>query len=131
MQPKSLVLADTNVLARYLLKDQPEQFAQAERFIRQSPQRSIFLPDAVFLELSFVLLSYYRVPKVEVVKILGLLIRSTKFVLDYPLLSTTLDVFANHTISLVDSYIVAQYKTGPVQKVKTFDKKLFRVINAI
>ena len=131
MQPKSLVLADTNVLARYLLKDQPEQFVQAERFIRQSPQRSIYLPDAVFLELSFVLLSYYRVPKGELVKILGLLIRSAKFVLDYPLLSTTLDVFANHTISLIDSYIVAQYKTGPVQKVKTFDKKLLRLIQAI
>lgn len=128
MSPKQLVLVDTDVLLRYLVKDDPKQFVQAEQFIRQSPSKSIFLPDAVFLELGFVLLSFYRVSKKEVVAVLETLIRSSKFVLDFPILSETLLVFARHPISLIDAYIVAQRQAGSVQQVKTFDKKLKKVL---
>lgn len=123
-----LQLADTNVLARYLLRDDPKQSAEAEDFFQQAQSKSIYLPDPVLMELGFVLLGYYKIPKGRVVETLTALIRSDKFVLDFEMLNSTLCVFAENNISLIDSYIVAQNKVGDVGKVKTFDQKLQRVI---
>lgn len=123
-----LQLADTNVLARYLLRDDPKQSAEAEDFIQQATSKSIYLPDPVLMELSFMLLGYYKIPKLKVVETLTALIRSDKFVLDYEMLNCALKVFAENNISLIDSYIVAQNKVGDVWKVKTFDKKLQKIL---
>lgn len=131
MPPKQLVLADTNILLRYLLRDDPKQFIQASHFIENSPDGSIYLPDAVFLEIGYVLLSYYKVPKAKVVSALGSLIQSEKFSLDMVMLRQTLKNFLLHSVSLVDSYILAQLQVGPVSKVKTFDKRLRQLVNQI
>lgn len=57
MPRKADFLPDTNVLLRYLLKDDPEQFSRAEEFferIREGKERAILL-EGVLVECLYVL----------------------------------------------------------------------------
>lgn len=54
---------DTNILARYLLDDDPAQSALARRQL----QEPCLVTPTVLLELAWLLKSYYRLPRAEVV----------------------------------------------------------------
>lgn len=63
---------DTNVLARYLVKDDPKQAETAASAIRKAGRRdeSLFVNHVVLCELVWVLESAYEYPKPEIVEIL-------------------------------------------------------------
>jgi predicted nucleic-acid-binding protein len=60
---------DTNVLVRFLVKDDAKQYALAERLIRSALRagQSLFVPVTVFLELEWALRSNFGFTKSEVI----------------------------------------------------------------
>ena len=60
----------TNVLVRYLVRDDERQLAAARRFISRcvSERQPLFVPVTVALELEWVLRSSYGLPKVAVIQ---------------------------------------------------------------
>jgi predicted nucleic-acid-binding protein len=70
------VLPDTNVLLRYLLRDNPGQFHVAEEFfekVRTGKAKARIL-EGVLLECIYVMTKYYQVPRAEVsAALIGLL----------------------------------------------------------
>lgn len=73
-----MIAVDTNVLVRFLVRDDEAQFARASAlFARaQRADEAVFVPTIVLCELVWVLQRAYRVPKAEVVDVLTELVRA-------------------------------------------------------
>src|SRR5579859_2514402 len=88
--------ADTNILLRFIVKDDPKQFAEVERLFESCAQRQeqIFISIPVTCELVWVLSSGYRLPKQEIVSVLEFLLEDGLFHLDQErLIRVALDRF--------------------------------------
>ncbi len=74
---------DTNVVARYLLHDDPAQTTVAIEFINSlSPAAPGFLSLVVIVELVWVLQDSYRLRKDEIIEMLDSLMRSKELVVE-------------------------------------------------
>ena len=80
-----MIGVDTNVLVRYLVKDEPEQFkAAASLFENNDNQKQgFFVSDIVLCELVWVLESAYKIKRDEVAMTLDRILRSEPFVFDH------------------------------------------------
>ena len=82
MAAKANTLPDTNVVLRYLLRDNPEQCEQAERYfesVRTGGKKALLL-ESVLVECIYVLTKFYKVPKKEAADSLSALLRYKGFV---------------------------------------------------
>jgi predicted nucleic-acid-binding protein len=72
---------DTNVLVRYLVQDDPDQFRKATRFITHdcSPDDPGFINRVVLCELVWVLESAYGYPREKVAQALEMILRAMQF----------------------------------------------------
>lgn len=123
-------LPDTNVILRYLLKDNPAQFEKAEVFfesIRTGAEKALLL-ESVVVECVYVLSKFYKVPKDEVVEILSELLRYKGFVNeDKGDLLDALALFAANNLDLVDCVLVAKARRGGMT-VFTFDNGVNKLL---
>jgi predicted nucleic-acid-binding protein len=71
---------DTNILVRYIVADDPEQFRTAARFIEHecSPQEPGFINRAVLAEVVWVLESSYKLPRLAIVSALRVLLGASQ-----------------------------------------------------
>lgn len=120
------ILPDTNVVLRYLLKDNPEQFEKAERFfeeVRDGGTQAVFL-ESVLVETMYVLTKFYKVPKGEAAANLSGLLRYKGIMNDDKVaMLAALALFAEKNIDLVDCIVVARARQWEAE-VFSFDKKL-------
>ena len=76
MQRPKVILPDTNVVLRYLLRDHEAHYVQANEFfeaVREGKRQALLL-EGVLVECIHVLTKFYRVPRSEAaVKLQGLL----------------------------------------------------------
>jgi len=124
---KNKFILDTNVLIRFLTNDPKGQALQVENLFKKVEDKSLIIPDVVFIETVFVLLSVYELPKEEIVEKLSTLVTFPKFDLGKTLLQKTLDLYGKYSISIVDAYIGAVSNTKPTQTIYTFDKRMQKV----
>ena len=71
---------DTNVLVRFLVRDEERQFARAQRLLRREAERGepVFVSHLVLLETEWVLRSRYGLSKAQVLGVLSGLLESTE-----------------------------------------------------
>ena len=126
MSGKTRVIPDTNVILRYLLRDVPDQFAEAARFfeeVRNGEQRAEIL-EGVLVECVYVLMKFYHVPRQETVAGLSGLLRYKGIVNeDKEELLAALALFAKENIALVDCIVIARGRQGQAE-IFSFDRKL-------
>lgn len=128
--PRSISsLPDTNVVLRYLLRDIPEQFEQAERFfeeVRTGREKAVIL-ESVLVECIYILMKFYQVPKAETVEILTGLLQYKGIVnRDKAALVEALAMFAEHNVDVVDCVLLAKARQGGL-RLFSFDKALNRL----
>lgn len=72
---------DTNVLVRYLVRDDLEQWELADQYIKQVKANgdTCFLNNIVLCELVWVLKTSYKLPKGELVEVLEKLLKADAF----------------------------------------------------
>jgi len=123
------VFPDTNVVLRYLLKDVPEQYTQAEKFfedVRTGRAKAILL-EGVLVECVYILLKFYQVPKRAATEsLIGLLQYKGVANRDKTDLVDALQMFSQQTIDLVDCLLLAKARRGKGH-VFSFDKELNRL----
>ena len=126
MAAKANTLPDTNVVLRYLLRDNPEQCEQAERYfesVRTGGEKALLL-ESVLVECIYVLTKFYKVPKKEAADSLSALLRYKGFVnSDKDAMLEALTLFAAENIDLVDCVLVANSRHGNM-RIFSFDKAL-------
>lgn len=117
------VYLDTNVLLRFILKDIPTQFKEAEKIISSKNSNNILLPSILF-EIEYVLSKLYKKEREEIVSIIqGLLEIETINVEFEREINLAIELFGETNIDFVDCYLYAKsyYSDG---KVATFDKDI-------
>ena len=117
---------DTNVLARYLVQDDPVQSLKATRFIEdKSAEESLFCISGVVLcELVWVLESAYAYPRSSIVNVIESILKTKQFhILEPELLWQSLSGYKNEGADFADHYIAHLNHHEGCEYTVTFDKK--------
>ena len=115
---------DTNVLVRFLVRDDESQFEKARKLIKRevTAGRRVFVSQLVLLEIEWVLRSRYDLSKVEIIAAISGLLDATDVQFeDEPAIETTLFVWKESTVDFADCLIGAQNKRLGCRATATFD----------
>jgi predicted nucleic-acid-binding protein len=121
---------DTNVLVRFLVRDDETQFEKARRLIKRevAAGRQVFVSQLVLLETEWVLRSRYGLPKHSIVEaISGLLDASDVRFEDEPAVEEALFIWKDATADFADCLIGAQNRRLGCRATATFDTKASRL----
>ncbi|MBI3524396.1 MAG: type II toxin-antitoxin system VapC family toxin [Betaproteobacteria bacterium] len=121
---------DTNVLVRFLVRDDEPQFEKARRLIRREvvAGRRVFVSQLVLLETEWVLRSRYGLQKAEIIKtISGLLDAADVQFETEPAIEEAIFVWKEAAIGFADCLIGAQNKRLGCSATATFDVKATRL----
>lgn len=122
-------IVDTNFIIRYLLSDNEDQYKETKGFFESAREGKIQiqLEQSVFVEVIFVLSSFYEIPKEKIVATLHSLLSYKGLEAEKQLLQHALEIFQENNIHIVDAIVIARCNYSKNQ-VLTFDKKLKKTI---
>jgi predicted nucleic-acid-binding protein len=121
-----MVGLDTNVLIRYIIRDDEEAFKVADDLISAASASSdpVLIGTAVLLESEWVLRSRYKLRKDEISALFDLLLSAAEIRFeDEAALETALHSWKQCSADFADSIIVAKYLRSGCTAVATFDRK--------
>ena len=116
-------LIDTNIIIRFLVGDHEEHLAIATEIFRKIEQGEyeVGILESVVMEVLFVLVKFYKLPKSEVIEDLKKIIALRGVVGNKVLLIETLNIVENKNIDFVDALICAKSRLQGYGKL-SFDK---------
>ncbi|MCY4467264.1 MAG: type II toxin-antitoxin system VapC family toxin [Thiotrichales bacterium] len=120
---------DTNVLARYIVQDDPEQSTAAVRLIegRCTAQSPGYVSVPVLMELVWVLTAAYRYEKPVVASVIHQILRTTEFVVeDRETTWSALREFQAGSADFADCLIAHRNRARGCSQTYTFDRKADR-----
>jgi len=131
--PKRAVI-DTNLLVRYLTEDDPSKANEVKRLLIAAAEGKIklLIPSVVIAELVWVLQSFYKLERGEIVPLVNAILRTRGVeVSDRAVVSAAIAIYGNDAIDFIDAWIVAFARGAAVRAVYTFDRKHFKGIEGI
>jgi predicted nucleic-acid-binding protein len=117
---------DTNVLVRFLVRDDEIQFEKARKLIKREvdAEEDVFVSLLVLLETEWVLRSRYSLQKTEIMEaISGLLDASEVRLEDEPAIEETLLTWRDSATDFADCLIGAHNRRMGCRATATFDTK--------
>ena len=123
---------DTNVLVRYLVKDDVRQHAAAAQVIESETHGTVFsIPITVALELEWVLRARYGVDKEGIVDAYTRLLETAGLEFqDEASVERALSLFTEHSADFADCLHIALSISNDKLPFVTFDKKASRIPHA-
>lgn len=121
---------DTNVLVRFLVRDDEEQFERAQRLIRREAQAGtpVLVSHLVLLETEWVLRSRYRLSKTEILGAFSDLMSAVEVTFeDAPAIEEALFTWKNSSAQFADCLIGARYGTLACRATATFDAEALKL----
>lgn len=119
-------LVDTNLIIRFLIKDNPTQFEAAQK-IFSSLNEKLILPDLVLAEVVWTLLSVYKLGKQEIVEKLLKLLELKNLTANFHLLINSLLIYRDYNVSFVDAYLAAYAELEKLEGLYSFDRDLDKI----
>lgn len=125
----NIIIADTNLIIRYLINDEPKFFEQAKIVFEQvqSGTYKLTIEMYVFTEVVYVLSSFYKVPKEEIKNTLLDLISYRGIIIDKEIITQALKIYTTTNFHIVDCLLAAK-SILTKQKLFTFDRELNKFI---
>jgi predicted nucleic-acid-binding protein len=125
------VAIDTNVLVRYIVKDDIVLAHKAEQIIGQAKTAGLLLDRLIIAEISYVLRSVYKLSKDDIVAVYRGLLSNDRFSIpDRELVEMTVDSFARErSLSFEDCWLLILHRSGRAVGIATFDSGLSRRIS--
>lgn len=117
---------DTNILVRFLVRDDEDQFEKARKLIKRevAAGRCVFVSQLVILETEWVLRSQYSLPKNMIIEaISGLLDATDVRFEDEPTIEEALFIWKDTTADFADCLIGAKNRRLGCRATVTFDAK--------
>ena len=124
-----MIALDTNVLVRFLVKDDEAQSRRATKLIEQAVAagEQIFIGDIVMCETVWVLASAYRFSRTEIVDALSLLLRAKSVVFrSADRVARALDAYRKGKGDFADYLIREHASSAGAETVVTFDRALLK-----
>jgi predicted nucleic acid-binding protein len=119
------VFVDTNIFLRYLTKDDPAKYDRCREVFKKAIEGeiSLFTSEMVIAELIWTLLSYYRVPKAEVIEKVSIIISTSNLHLDNKsIIADSLVLFSQKNIDYIDAYNAVFMKSQGLKKIYSYDE---------
>jgi predicted nucleic acid-binding protein len=119
------VFVDTNIFLRYLTKDDPAKYDRCREVFKRAIEGeiSLFTSELVIAELIWTLLSYYRVPKAEVIEKVSIIISTSNLHLDNKsIIADSLVLFSQKNIDYIDAYNAVFMKSQGLKKLYSYDE---------
>jgi len=123
----SVLGVDTNVLVRFLVKDDPHQTPLAENFFRKklSVANPGFINLIVLAETVWVLTRTYKYSKSVVVDVIGRILNAAELLVEDPeSVETALEMYRTQPIDFADALVAAHNQSRGCKTTVTFDRKL-------
>lgn len=127
-----MTFIDTNYLLRFLLKDINSQYQEAKQLLLKGArgEERLVTSTIVFFELYWVLSSYYKKDKSDLVVLLKKILDLDFVVLkERYILRDSVKHFNNTNLDIEDCYNLSFAKTHKIKEFKTFDEKLAKQWN--
>jgi predicted nucleic-acid-binding protein len=121
---------DTNVLVRFLVRDDLRQFEKAQRLIGQASSRgeAILISQLVLLEAEWVLRSRYALEKIEILRAFSGLLDSVEFdVEDEASVEQALFLWKKSSAEFADCLIGARHLNLGCRATASFDARALRL----
>lgn len=121
-----MIGVDTNVLVRFLVRDDETQFEKARKLIKRevAAGRRVFVSQLVLMETEWVLRSRYSLPKSLIIEtISGLLGASDVQFEDEPAIEEALFIWGDTIADFADCLIGAKNRRLGCRATATFDVK--------
>ena len=119
---------DTNVLVRFIVRDDPDQALAASRLINEvlSPEEKGFISSVVICELVWVLRKVLKVPKEKILSVVHMLLESSVFELEHRQCAAYAVRDYESGVADFSDYYLAEigYETGCL--TATFDERALR-----
>ena len=120
-------LLDTNIIIRFLTRDDPKQADRIEKLFNDKKIPSFTLPDLVFAEIIYVLLSVYKLSKEETAEKMSLLLEFEKIRCNKKILKTAIELFLDSPISFIDAYLLSLIQHGYNPYIFSLDEKMAKM----
>lgn len=117
---------DTNVLVRFLVRDDDAHFEKARKLIKRevAARRRVFVNQLVLMETEWVLRSRYAVPKNQIIEAISGLLNATDVQFeDEPAIEEALFIWKDSTADFADCLIGAKNRRMGCRVTVTFDVK--------
>lgn len=115
---------DTNIFLRYLTKDDPSRYDKCREIFKNAIEGKITIATSgmVIAELIWTLLSYYKVPKADVVEKISIIV-STKnlYIPDKDIIADALVLYSRKNIDYIDAYNAVFMKNHGVDEIYSYD----------
>jgi predicted nucleic-acid-binding protein len=121
---------DTNVLIRFLVRDDKAQFERARKLIKRETGRGepVFISQLVLLETEWVLRSRYGASKTEISTAISALLESREVQFeDESSVEQALFVWKDSTADFADCLINAHHRALGCRATATFDARALKV----
>lgn len=115
---------DTNIFTRFFLQDDSTLSPKAEKIITdcENGKYTLVLAPVLFLEITWLLHSFYKQKKNSVILILKKMLTFSNFeVLEKDLVEKTISLYENSNVDLTDCYFVAQMQCNGIDQIFSFD----------
>jgi len=117
---------DTNVLVRFLVRDDEAQFEKARKLIKRevAAGRRVFVNQLVLMETEWVLRSRYEIPKNQIIAAISGLLDATDVQFeDEPAIEEALFIWKDSTADFADCLIGAKNRRMGCRATASFDAK--------
>jgi predicted nucleic-acid-binding protein len=124
---------DTNILIRYLVRDDEKQFLQATKLIRGAIRagETLYVPVTVLLEVEWVLRTSFALSKAQVVAAISRLLSASELsIANETAIESALNLYQNHSADFSDCVHIALSHTAGESPLWTFDKAASKVKGA-
>jgi len=125
---------DTNLLVRYLTEDDPSKANDVKRLLLKAAQDEVrlLIPSVVIAELVWVLQSFYKLERSEIVPLLNAIVHTHGVeVSDKSVVSGAIALYRDSAMDFIDAWIVAFAEEAEVRSIYTFDRRHFKGIDGI
>ena len=120
---------DTNVLVRFLVRDEERQFARAQRLLRREAERGepVFVSQLVLLETEWVLRSRYGLSKAEILGAFSGLLESAELHIEgEPSVEQALFIWKDSAAEFADCLIGMRHLGLGCQATASFDQRALK-----
>lgn len=119
-------LLDTNIIIRFLLKDHSIQ-SPASKSLLENPTQSLVVTDVGLAEIIWLLTSFYKLPRNNVIEKIYNLLKIDNLIINRPLILRALYFYRNFNLDFIDAYLGAYCEQNNLEGIYSFDKGLDKI----
>lgn len=124
------IFVDTNIFLRYLTGDDPLKYNKCRDLFEKAVEREInlFTSGMVIAELVWTLISFYKVPKEEVIEKVSIIVNTPNISIpNKKLITETMVLYSQKNVDYIDAYNAIFMKHNNCDQIFSYDKDFDRI----